>query len=860
MQRSSSLTESAPSTSVDLPFSPTVAPSDLAYKGPIRKQFERELTVFHFVIVILLFCAERLGYAPHIRFANLTPYTFVILILYNIDRILQKKLPSSSFLLYSHVTFPFAHVTIIAREAHSLVAVAYICGLFLFYFQTGDTKLARNFYFITPLVVFTYTISTVFMNWFYRDVTFDHSNPLYGVILHTPLRVENTLLVIVVLISLCMMFSRMARFVKEASITTENRTKKIVLLSSYNKVLANKIIKLEAERNDKSSLLQINTPFEIMVKNIEALQDDKQVAKLHEEKFDVIQKCLAEMARGTLFRPLLDEKVNPDVSAWITTTLDLANAHPSDVRKTSKTTSAASFSTLSREIEEEPTESDSENDTSSQHRDASFGEIRTCSSPKVLEPPIVPFNGRSLSPIASSVMLALNSTSSTGSLIGRPRTPEGICDRSRLVHFHNEITITRPLSATELLSPTSPKSLGVNGSLYTNHLRDRRRLLTLPPVPPPPMSNLPTTRESLLAFFNADVIGQAISDWNFSIFDLQRHCKGYPLTAITFISLNQSNLIDHFKFNSFQLVNFLMEIERGYSPLPYHNALHAADVTQCVFFFIEIEGLGKCLKPLERLSLILAAAVHDYLHFGFNNNYLRLSSHDLAIKYNDTSPLENHHIASVFHLLSKRNDLNFLDVLNCADRCFVRSLMISLVLSTDLQTKHVEIVTQFKRTTAELLSNTMSFQEEPVRKLLCQIIIKVADISNPLRPQEKAYPWSLRAMEEFYRQGDHEKERGFPVSSFFDRTIPTESKCQISFIDFVIRPLFEAFMPVLTARTSNFLMDILDSNRRWWANCSVKESFLQEDPSKKLTTLKHLSSSTKDLFASVKSVKLKAGV
>jgi hypothetical protein len=48
------------------------------------------------------------------------------------------------------------------------------------------------------------------------------------------------------------------------------------------------------------------------------------------------------------------------------------------------------------------------------------------------------------------------------------------------------------------------------------------------------------------------------------------------------------------------------------------------------------------------MSLIVAGACHDHEHPGVNNVYLMESRDPLAIRYNDVSVLENHHVASSF--------------------------------------------------------------------------------------------------------------------------------------------------------------------------------------------------------------------
>ncbi len=45
-----------------------------------------------------------------------------------------------------------------------------------------------------------------------------------------------------------------------------------------------------------------------------------------------------------------------------------------------------------------------------------------------------------------------------------------------------------------------------------------------------------------------------------------------------------------------------------------------------------------------------------------------------------------------------------------------------------------------------------------VRHFILQIALKCADISNPARPWEVSRKWSMKVCEEFFRQGDYERQ------------------------------------------------------------------------------------------------------
>ena len=59
-----------------------------------------------------------------------------------------------------------------------------------------------------------------------------------------------------------------------------------------------------------------------------------------------------------------------------------------------------------------------------------------------------------------------------------------------------------------------------------------------------------------------------------------------------------------------------------FQSVPYHNHLHAADVTQSTHILLQSSALGEVFTPLEAMAAILACAVHDVDHPGVTNQYL----------------------------------------------------------------------------------------------------------------------------------------------------------------------------------------------------------------------------------------------
>ncbi|KAG7215655.1 hypothetical protein INR49_022010 [Caranx melampygus] len=174
------------------------------------------------------------------------------------------------------------------------------------------------------------------------------------------------------------------------------------------------------------------------------------------------------------------------------------------------------------------------------------------------------------------------------------------------------------------------------------------------------------------------------------------------------------------------LQNFLFEVYCHYNNIPFHNFQHCFCVTQMMYGLIWLTDLRNKLGPIDLFIMLTSALCHDLDHPGYNNVYQINAQTDLALRYNDISPLENHHCAIAFGILSK----------------------------------------------------------------LMKIMVKVSDISNEARPMEVAEPWLDCLLQEFFNQSDTEKLKGLPVTPFMDRDKVSKPSSQTSFIRFVLLPLF----------------------------------------------------------------------
>lgn len=272
-----------------------------------------------------------------------------------------------------------------------------------------------------------------------------------------------------------------------------------------------------------------------------------------------------------------------------------------------------------------------------------------------------------------------------------------------------------------------------------------------------------------------------MDDWSFDVFALAEAANGQPVKYIGYDLLNRYGIIHKFKIAPVTLETFLNRIEEGYCRYrnPYHNNLHAADVTQTVHHMLCQTGLMNWMTDLEIFATLLAALIHDYEHTGTTNNFHVMSGSDTALLYNDRAVLENHHISAAFRLL-KDDDCNVLSNLSREEFRELRTLIIDMVLSTDMSFHFQQL---------KNMKNLLTLNEPSVDKSKAlALVLHCCDISHPAKRWNLHHRWTMLLLEEFFRQGDLERELGLPFSPLCDRNNTLVAESQIGFIDFIVDP------------------------------------------------------------------------
>jgi len=310
-----------------------------------------------------------------------------------------------------------------------------------------------------------------------------------------------------------------------------------------------------------------------------------------------------------------------------------------------------------------------------------------------------------------------------------------------------------------------------------------------------------------------DQIMENVHKWDFSCFELFEASEGMPLAPLVLAIFKRHNLFDHFRVQPHHLAKAMTRVQAGYCYVPYHNRIHAADVTQTLYSLLMCDTVGSHVNEIDLFSAILAAAVHDYGHPGFNNPYHVKNRLEVAITYNDVSVLENMHIARAWRILTDPEH-NILGNLKSDDFNTVRSNMITMILGTDMSGHFDELARFMTKTT----SNGFDEQSPENTKMILKMALHVCDVSNPAKSPDLCIPWAARVMEEFFMQGDKEKEVGNSVSPFMDRETTVVEKCQGGFIKIIVTPLYEAWHAFAKSDQSNVAVENCKMNQEAWMN------------------------------------------
>ncbi|KAG9309586.1 hypothetical protein JVU11DRAFT_10567 [Chiua virens] len=251
---------------------------------------------------------------------------------------------------------------------------------------------------------------------------------------------------------------------------------------------------------------------------------------------------------------------------------------------------------------------------------------------------------------------------------------------------------------------------------------------------------------------------------------------------------------------------FLKHLRRLYcGQNSYHNFQHALDVLQACQAFLcaagvlpptsflcrdvypwrpdkKPGGLVSSLENMDLFALFIAAIGHDVGHPGFSNLFMKNADAPLSAVYDGKSALEQMHYAILIQVMRHHGLGSLLDRPN--GQVF-RKTLAGIVLATDMSV-HFEFMKNFGFL-VEGKDCTLSHR----KLLLCQALIKCADISNPSRPPGVSHYWANALMTEWDCQASLERMWQLPPSIQPSDTPLAQVRGQIFFVSTFAKPLLD---------------------------------------------------------------------
>ena len=349
--------------------------------------------------------------------------------------------------------------------------------------------------------------------------------------------------------------------------------------------------------------------------------------------------------------------------------------------------------------------------------------------------------------------------------------------------------------------------------------------------------NLTIPLDSLIYDYINEV--KSITSFDFNIFELKKKV-GYnnvlPLMGYTI--LKTLGLVDNKIISTKKLESFLRSVSDNYKETTlYHNSLHGADVTQSLMvYFLNSNAEEICeTTVLDLLGMIISAMGHDLGHPGFNNGYHINASTELGITYNDKSCLENFHTSYLFRIIRKEEN-NILEKFSVENYKTIRKRMISQIIATDMA-YHGENISSIRakiRTRQDqerfifLSGNDKTKFDE--QQLLLNYLIHMADLGHNCKKFEISKIWIKLLCEEFWKQGDKEREKGLSISFMCDRNNIDVPASQIGFLKGFILSSFDCLVEMFPKL--QFTIDNANDNIKQWTKFKNENNLLGWTPKK----------------------------
>ncbi|CRL00370.1 CLUMA_CG013638, isoform A [Clunio marinus] len=292
-----------------------------------------------------------------------------------------------------------------------------------------------------------------------------------------------------------------------------------------------------------------------------------------------------------------------------------------------------------------------------------------------------------------------------------------------------------------------------------------------------------------------------LADYSFSPFDVDEYQK---VTHVIFM------FKDMFSFNRFDqksLIRFVLTVKKNYRRVPYHNWSHGFSVSNSMYAIIK--NSKTVFRPNECLALFIGSLCHDLDHRGKSNKFMLDSASPIAAIYS-TSTMEHHHFNQTVTILQQEGH-NILGKLSSTEYKQILSLIKHCILATDLalffpnKAKLCNLVDEEK----------FSWSILEHRLMVNAMAMTAADLSASAKPWEVQAETVKGIFEEFYDQGDAEREAGRVPMPMMDRNQPDQqASSQLGFLNGICIPCY-SLLNRLIPETKPMLKQCQENLIRW---------------------------------------------
>jgi hypothetical protein len=184
---------------------------------------------------------------------------------------------------------------------------------------------------------------------------------------------------------------------------------------------------------------------------------------------------------------------------------------------------------------------------------------------------------------------------------------------------------------------------------------------------------------------------------------------------------------------------------------------------------------------------------------------------------------------------------NILDQFSPEEYRLVRRRMIETILATDMAHHGKDLsALKSKIDTFDIKDGKnvkkMIFEENVAKtyenqQAVLSMCVHCADLSNPAKKEPINKVWIELVFKEFFKQGDEERKLNLPITLLCDRNTTNINKSQIGFINFAVKPAYDALMQFIPE--IGCYMDTIKENLKRFEDL-VKEEAKKLESEKKL--------------------------